>query len=157
MTDNDPRAALERAAQAAKTLHAASDELSKRLLRFEKLLLDKKIGVAAATWLKAPAREGDDYVRLRFCKHGARWGLFIETGFDIDFGDEDDAPNADDFTPIASANRAHRLLAARALPELVTSIIEAVNSELGEVNDANERVERLIKQTSNGSASEVEG
>lgn len=153
MTDNDPRAALERAAEAAKNLHAASDELSKRLLRFEKLLLSQKLGTSADVNLVKSYETGDTWVELFFGKHGGKWGLFVVAGrLDVD-----DSPDNFQYTPIAHASREHRLLAVDMLPSLVEALEAAVESQLSEVNAANERVEQLIAQLSNGSTSEAEG
>lgn len=142
MTKRDPRAALERAAQVASSLHAASDELSKRLLHVEALLLSQKLGTSASVTIVSSQETGETWVVLYFGKHGGKWGLFTVSGRQ----DLDEEPESQHYTPIVHASREHRLLAADALPKLIEALEAAVRDQLTAITEATNRVDQLIRQ-----------
>ncbi len=142
MTEHDPRAALERAAQAAAALHAASDELSNRLVRFEALLRSQKLGTSASVAIVESYDTGDTWVELYFGKYGGKWGLFTISGRQ----DVDDEPDSHHYTPIVHASREHRLLAVEALPKLIAELEKAVREQLTAITDASARVDQLISE-----------
>lgn len=106
------------------------DDLNVALEAAELVLRDLRLGVAGQV-----AMPGTTAMALAFLKNGGQWGLYV---------------SANDMIPLLKASREARILAAHALPALLTALRAAAQDVAQKVKEATEAAHVFVADVEAG-------
>jgi hypothetical protein len=131
----DLSARLSRARDIGAKLSEVTDRLTLALRRTESALVAARLGVYGEVRITQEGDTLDSY--LCFQKNGNQWRFVIREEADAD------SFNGPTETPLLSATKLQRVIAAKALPELVDSLVLEAERQLREMSEAEQGVSSI--------------